>query len=594
MGRLILIGSAVLLGACARVSEADLLQGAKHGHPLHIAQVESRRVDVSQLNIEDSRVKSWNKDFHTPRVIENNVSVRAGRVELSSAALESQAFQAAREIFLQEAFRLENVREGFAATYVTLQQVEQGRDVLGAKLILNLDSKGDWILARSSVVAQSLIEKVERVSLDQDKVLRALPADSILISQRSILFPRVREESLKIFSAQELQVFSQADERSYLLFVADDTGEILAVYHPEQRLSHEEHLEVSGSIVPNANDDTPVRRALPYVEFETSEGVWNADAFGRLALNELMGKSGILRLKNSRLSVINNAGDDNQLQVTLDRSVSSALDLDEGSLLDERNIYYWVMAAHRWLEEKLNFREMNFKMIAMARDGLEMDNAYFNPLFSKLGAPVLAFGMGKNVLRNTSLSRDVILHEFGHAVTWKIYGMKTNYEFSAMNEGFSDYLAASITGNPEIAEGAMVRMPYLRNVENKMKFPDDFNGKYFHLDSQIFSGALWEIRKQLGDYADILIHEARLSQADSVSEFMATLLKFDDLMDANRDDQLATLSPNFQLIRKAFLKKGINSQVQFTQGGTEDLTRPWRMDANCWQQNNTGFSNINP
>jgi hypothetical protein len=222
-------------------------------------------------------------------------------------------------------------------------------------------------------------------------------------------------------------------------------------------------------------------------------------------------------------------------------------------------------------------------MIAMARDGMEMDNAYFNPLFSKLGAPVLAFGVGKNVLRNTALARDVVIHEFGHAVTWKIYGMKANYEFSAMNEAFSDYLAATMTDNPTIGEGSMVKMPYLRTVENDLVYPKNFDGGYFHVDGQLFSGALWEIRKQLGDFADILIHEARLSQADTIAEFMAAMMHADDLLDPKRDDKWATLSPNFHVIRKAFLKKGLNSLVRFGQKPPEDLTMPWRLEADCWR-----------
>jgi len=82
----------------------------------------------------------------------------------------------------------------------------------------------------------------------------------------------------------------------------------------------------------------------------------------------------------------------------------------------------------------------------------------------------------------------------GHAVTHDIYGLKATYEFSAMNEAFSDYLAAAITNDPLIADGAMQNEEFMRRLDNDMVWPKSALGISFNRDGQLFSGALWNMR----------------------------------------------------------------------------------------------------
>jgi len=527
----------------------------------------------------------------------------AGRTELAKADLESLAREYSQKLFPGTELKLESIREGRILTYISLQQIFEGLEVIGAKLVLSLDAKGDWNQARSSLVANDILQAMKPATQEAE-YSNQIPATATVVKERRVIYPQVDNDKTEMIRARELQIQSSSSDLAYLLYVSLETGMPIGVFNPQNHFSSVGTL--SGTIYPNFIETPAERVALPFAQMSVGDKVMTADAEGKFAIDGLVGQNAVIKLKNPFLSVINNAGEDNALKVKIAEGDQN-FDMDLGSLIDERNIYHWVMASRDFLEKKLNFKEMNFLIVAMARDGMEMDNAYFNPLMKQFGAPVLAFGTGKNFLKNTSLHRDVIIHEFGHAVTWQIYGNKGGYEFSAMNEAFSDYLAATITDNPQIGEGVMMKLPFLRTVENEYSYPKSYKGFTFHDDGQLFSGALWDLRKKLGaDAADILIHEARLAQADSINEFKSALMNLDDLADPNRDDKWATLSPNFNNIRKAFLRHGLNSLVKFDQNSREDITLKW-INQNgptsstnssnlgaCWTPSDEIFSNVNP
>lgn len=579
MRKSILLIVAVIFVGCAQSNEETLLQGSRHGHRLNISHTEPSAIEADRQHQPLVRVTQENLEFKTPRQLKHERPLRPGALTLPADQIEKLAMNQAVQLFPELQFRISNIRQGRAFSYVELQQTHQERPVFGAKLLLELDAKGDWAQAKSTLVSSELLAQIVDTP-DVSKSLDQVPSELVIVKNEAIIYPYVQNEVAQLHLARQLEVYSPNGNNAFILFTSETSGEVLGVYHPEQRFQGE--LELTGSILPNAPGDEPLRTILPMAVMEIGEQKVQADWNGVFDLSQIAPAQAILRLKNPWISVVNNAGDDNILRLDLNTLDQPVLDMDPHSLIDERNIYYWVMVAHDFLRTKLDFHEMDFFMVGMARDGTDLDNAYFNPLFSMVGAPVLAFGTGKTLLKNTAQSRDIVLHEFGHAITWKIYGMKANYEFSAMNEGFSDYFAATVTGDPAIADGAMVKLPFLRNVENNLVYPKDYNGQYFHQDSQLFSGALWQIRKALGDYADVLIHEARLAQADTVVEFYTKLLELDDALDPNRDDRWSTLSPNFQTIRKAFSKHGIHALVKFNQGEPEDLTLPWKTQANCW------------
>lgn len=96
---------------------------------------------------------------------------------------------------------------------------------------------------------------------------------------------------------------------------------------------------------------------------------------------------------------------------------------------------------------------------------------------------------------------DLIYHEYSHAVMRAAAGDSDSPEFGALNEGFADYFSSSFQDNPAIGEWGVravsPSLPYLRTAENSARFPRDYVTEA-HSGSLIWSGALWDIRKQMG------------------------------------------------------------------------------------------------
>jgi MYXO-CTERM domain-containing protein len=129
-------------------------------------------------------------------------------------------------------------------------------------------------------------------------------------------------------------------------------------------------------------------------------------------------------------------------------------------------------------------------------------------------------------VRDFAYDGDIVFHEFMHAVTYSFLpdlGSFNKSEFGvtaeggALNEGWSDYFAASFLNDPEIAEYGAEGLPggneiALRSTDNTKACPLDMNGEV-HDDSEPWSGALWQIREDTVDAGDIATFDRALLSA---------------------------------------------------------------------------------
>lgn len=136
--------------------------------------------------------------------------------------------------------------------------------------------------------------------------------------------------------------------------------------------------------------------------------------------------------------------------------------------------------------------------------------AYENAMFVPGGRSrcgYLAFGQGVN--SDFSYDGDVVTHEFGHAVTDSISdlgyfsnGPAPSYQPLAINEGTSDYWAATVQGDPQVAESLPSLEGFggggaLRTLANDLSCPQDLFGEG-HYDGRIWSALGWTMRGILG------------------------------------------------------------------------------------------------
>ena len=183
---------------------------------------------------------------------------------------------------------------------------------------------------------------------------------------------------------------------------------------------------------------------------------------------------------------------------------------------------------------------------------------------------------------NTGEIADVIYHEYGHGITDFQY--RPQSPSGAQHEGWSDYIAATITDQPVIGRGFFGEGTYLRTVDNTMRYPEDWTGEP-HNDGLIIAGALWDLREALDPrftYCDTLFHFARYGYSQNFEDYLVDILEYDD-----DDDNLFNGTPNSELIYTAFDLHGIGPGDQVVifhdpLDDTMDDVNPYPVVATIW------------
>jgi hypothetical protein len=192
---------------------------------------------------------------------------------------------------------------------------------------------------------------------------------------------------------------------------------------------------------------------------------------------------------------------------------------------------------------------------------------------------------GMQGLDTTLLNVDVFAHEFGHHV---LYALNRNISNGMIHEAMADYLAASFTQDSTIEPSGW--SGFDRDLDNDHKAPDDIitRGEYcvillermqadgmdsvypdlvqtftvcegshmheHHWASMILSGALWELRKQIGE-ADLnpaLFHALHTNDIDDTGDFMNRLIESDAQFNQGNNEQS---------IRDEFTRRGIDQNL---------------------------------
>jgi zinc metalloprotease ZmpB len=178
--------------------------------------------------------------------------------------------------------------------------------------------------------------------------------------------------------------------------------------------------------------------------------------------------------------------------------------------------YYWITEAQNYIQS-LGFgttrRPVNMRSQHVRINQLGVDNS-----FATTHKDELRFGKGGV---DDAEDAEVILHEYGHAIHFSQNFVFATEEAGAISEGFGDYWAVTVssmiapTPDPAcVADWDSVSytstVPHcLRRVDTSLHYPTDLSGEVHH-DGQIWSRALWDIRRAIGNVkADTIILEAQ-------------------------------------------------------------------------------------
>ncbi len=193
--------------------------------------------------------------------------------------------------------------------------------------------------------------------------------------------------------------------------------------------------------------------------------------------------------------------------------------------------YFWVTEAQNYLQSlgfgtelpAVNKRQQQIRVGQWGQDNS----------FQTDKQDLLRFGKGGV---DDAEDGEVIVHEYGHAVqAAQVPGFGSTLEAGSIGEAFGDYLALSVSEAVARANGAPILTPLpclmdwdstaytstvphcIRRTDTDKHYPQDVIGEV-HADGELWSRALWDIRRSLGARpADRVIVDAQFSFAADTS-----------------------------------------------------------------------------
>ncbi len=189
------------------------------------------------------------------------------------------------------------------------------------------------------------------------------------------------------------------------------------------------------------------------------------------------------------------------------------------------------------------------------------------------------FFLSSSTCSNTARLPDVIYHEFGHAIHHHAIIPGVGQTEGSLGEGVSDYLAATITGDPGMGRGFYKTNAPLRNLDpanGENQWPDDLGE--IHHGGLIIGGTLWDLRKLLiakhGEPAGISVSDELCYQAQRRAVDMPTMY-FETLAADDTDGNLENGTPNLCEINEAY---GMHGLRQLTAAISDLAVQPPGMD----------------
>jgi len=285
--------------------------------------------------------------------------------------------------------------------------------------------------------------------------------------------------------------------------------------------------------------------------------------------------------------------------------------VNSNSTIQERTAYQAVNNIHDHL--KVVFPTFTGLDIPMQTniDEIGSCNAFFD------GSSINFYAEGGGC-HATAKIPDVVYHEYGHAINGGRYNSGSGMWNGALNEGFADVWALSLTESPVLGFGWDLVDPTIsvrRYDQDRKIYPQDLVGEV-HADGEIIAGAFWDLYLNLNNMGQMLdlfkytydsgVDGPAGSEGDIFTEILIEVLYADD-----NDANLSNGTPNDIAIVSAFALHGItllsnavishnpvsnaSGNSAITINASVGITYPWALGStNCFYRLNdaTSWNNL--
>ena len=182
------------------------------------------------------------------------------------------------------------------------------------------------------------------------------------------------------------------------------------------------------------------------------------------------------------------------------------------------NVIHDRLYRHGFTEAAGNFQENNFgkgglgsdSVNAEAQDGGGTNNANFSTPSDGSNPRMQMYLWNRSTpSRDGDLDSDIVWHEYGHGLTWRMIGSMSGPLAGAIGEGNSDVLAILINNNDAVGEYSYNNANGIRRYryENYPLTYGDLTGSSVHGDGEIYAATmwyLWQLFQQAGLSKDLL------------------------------------------------------------------------------------------
>lgn len=432
---------------------------------------------------------------------------------------------------------------GLGATHVIMQQRWRQRRVHRAYVTVHIANDGAVYLVKSRAAPRDRLQEAPDDTIGEASAIRRALAGVGGQGKRVIGDPELlwRPAKARIHPAWRVRVRRRKPRSELIVYVNAETGAVVDVYDNLASATGKARVFLPN---PMARDPEFVPVADDVVAHPSDASYAVVVLRGLRGNGRLDGARATTRITGTRIKRV-----DNDFRLKSNRTKG----------FEEVSAYYHVDRAVAYLEELgyTGARRIFPAPVEIDARGTTEDNSWYSP-----GDKTLTFGTGGV---DDAEDGETVLHELGHAIQDAIcpdFGQ--SLEAAAMGEGFGDYFAASFFEDVKAPRYRRTVMswdgydyegdpPGVRRLDSPHTFEsfDHSTNADEHVNGEIWSAALWEVRGLLGrETADRVIIDSHF-QLDGFTTFARGARA---ILDANRNLNEARRQT---ALEKVFHRRGI-------------------------------------